>query len=95
MTIFRSIAKVYGAATTLFQNKSNGFRTDDSQAAQKLVIFTSGEPDSLKIVEEERKLFDKEVRHLNQRLFKTFPGQKQIKWFSNWKQNFKKISRNN
>ena len=68
MTIFRSIANVYGAATTLFQNKSDGFRTDDSQVAQKLVIFTSGEPDRLKMVEEERNLFDKEVRHLNKKL---------------------------
>ena len=60
--MFRSIAKIYGAATTLFQNKSSGFRTDDSQVAKKLVIFTSGEPDSLKMVEEERRVFNTEVR---------------------------------
>ena len=83
MTIFRSIAKVYSAATTLFENKSDGFRTDDSQIAQKLVIFTSGEPDSLKMVEEESKLFDKEVRHLNKKNLKHFQEKKQIKWFPN------------
>ena len=81
MTIFRAIAKVYGAATTLFQNKSNGFRTDDSQAAQKLVIFTSGEPDSLTMVEEERKLFDKEVRHLNKKILKHFQEKNQSNGF--------------